>query len=252
MGISRFWLEAQEHKTKIDPISTVLIIGTMLLFSVQMFVFLPNYSEPKVAEIVIRNLIAFVFLLAGLGGMLFFGVHVPTPETRGGDIDLQISTAEWTLILLWTAIDLMFIVVINAVTFQYSSLWKLSFIDYPQSKMQWIMFATAIGWTEEVFFRGMMLPAVSRASGKVVAVLACTLAWLGFHFGVYGLSMEPLAIIFFSGLALSVSFIATMNRLTTVMLPHGINNFIAVGTQGATLEVPIGNMVLPLIMVMKR
>jgi len=251
MGISRYWLEAKENKTKIDPISTVLIIGTMLLFSVQMFVFLPDYSDPKIAEIVIRSVIAFLFLMGGLGGMLFFGVHVPTPETRGGDIDLQISTAEWTLILMWTAIDLMFIVVINALTFRYSSLWKLSFINYPQSKMQWIMFATAIGWTEEVFFRGMMLPAVSRASGKVIAVLACTLAWLGFHFGVYGLSIEPLTIIFLSGLALSISFVATQNRLTTVMLPHGINNFIAVGTQGATLEVPI-NVVLPVIMGMVK
>ncbi|MFW6109383.1 MAG: CPBP family intramembrane glutamic endopeptidase [archaeon] len=251
MGIARIYYEAEEQKTIIDPLAIVCIMGALLIFGVQMFSFLPNIEEIGVAQIIGRGLIGFVLLLSGMTTMLFFGVHVPKPETKGGNIDMNLSNFEWSLILSWMAIDLMAIVLINAVTFQYSHLWQMSFIDYPQAVFQWVMFSTAIGWTEEIVFRGMMIPALTRATGKIVAVLTSTLAWVGFHFGVYLLSSDALVIIFFSGIVLAISFIGTRNRLSTTMLPHGLNNFIAVGTQGATLRVPIG-LVIPLLKVLVK
>jgi len=236
MGLAKIWADSQSHRTKLDPISNICIIGAFLLFGIEMFVFLPNISsDPQILELVIRSAISFTFLLGGLVGMLFFGVHIPKPETRGGDIDMSISSAEWTMIVFWMAIDLMLIVVLNIITFQNSSLFQASFIKYPDTLIRWAIFSTAIGWTEEVVFRGMMIPAMSRSSGKVVAVLASTLAWVAFHGGVYGLNPEPLILIFFTGLGLAISFIATDYRLSTPMLPHGLNNFIAVGSRGAIL-----------------
>jgi len=236
MGLAKYWIESRNQRTKIDSISTICIIGAFLLFGIEMFVFLPNVSDdPLIMELVLRSVICFVLLISGLVGMLFFGVHIPKPETKGGDIDLVVSSAEWTLILFWMAVDLMFIVVMNIITFQNSALFQASFIHYPDSLVRWMIFSTAIGWTEEVIFRGMMIPAMARASGKVIAVLASTLAWVAFHGGVYGLAPAPLILIFFTGIGLAISFMATDYRLSTPMLPHGLNNFIAVGSRGAIL-----------------
>lgn len=246
MGLARIVLESRNKRTILDPISNICIIGAFLLFSVDMFLFLPNIDEPQALEIVTRSAISLIFLVGGLIGMIALGVHIPLPQTRGGDIDLNISTTEWTLIIIWTAINLMAIVLINAITFQSSTLFSQTFVEYPDTLLHWVVFSTAIGWTEEVVFRGFMLPAISRASGNVVGVLTTTLAWVAFHGGVYGLSPEPLVIIFFTGLVLSVSYLATNYRLTTTMLPHGINNFIAVGTRGAIVEVPALALVVPL------
>ncbi len=249
MGVAQFWAKMQEKRVQIDPISNICILGALLLFGIEMFVFLPNvHDDEQIMELVLRSAVAFTFLVGGIAGMMFSGVHIPRPQTRGGDIDLNLTVTEWTMILFWMAIDLMVIVVISNITYKGSSLFAESFLEYPDSLFRWVVFSTAIGWTEEVFFRGYMLTAVSRWSGDVVAVITSTVAWAAFHGGVYGLMAQPLIIIGVTGLILSISMIGTGYRLSTTMLPHGLNNFIAIATQGAI----VNRAILPLVMVMLR
>lgn len=240
--------QQSEYRTILDPISYICILGALFLFGVQGFVFLPNVGDPQILALVLRSSISFMFLLGGLVGMLFFGVHIPLPQVRGGDVDLDITPAEWTEILLWMGIDLFMIVLINFMTLQGSSLFAQSFINYPDSLLHFAIFSLAIGWTEEVFFRGFALPAVAKLYGDPMlsaftALVVTTFGWWVFHGGVYGLDPSAMIVILMAGLVLGLSFIATNLRLSVVMAPHGVNNVLSILTQGATVK---ANLALPL------
>jgi len=240
--------QRSEYRTILDPISYICILGALFLFAVQAFVFLPNVDDPEILALVLRSVVSFVFLLGGLVGMLFFGVHVPVPQVRGGDVDLDISASEWTEIILWMGVDLFMIVLINYMTLQSSSLFAQSFVNYPDSMLNFAIFSLAIGWTEEVFFRGFALPAIAKLYGDPMlslftALVTTTFGWWVFHGGVYGLDPQSMVVILMAGLVLGFSFIATNYRLSVTMAPHGINNVLSVLTRGATVK---ANLALPL------
>jgi len=231
MGIPLLKLLNNEKKVILDPISNICILGTFMLFAVDMFIFLPNVNDhPEAMELVLRSAISFAFLIGGLIGMLFMGVHIPVPQTKGGNVDLNLSQPEWAMISMLFMVNMMAIVTINILTKQYSTLFSSTFVDYPDSPFRWAIFSTAIGWTEEVVFRGFLQTSISRISGSVVGILASTVAWVAFHGGVYNLDPTVYTILFLIGLVLSITFHISNYRLSVTMLPHGLNNFIAVGS----------------------
>jgi len=234
MGIAYLkWFKENQSKVILDPISNICILGAFMLFVVDMFVFLPDASEPEIMKIVLRSAISFAFLLGGLIGMLFSGVHVPRPQTKGGDIDLSLSTTETALITILFMINMMAIVTINIITQQYSKLWTQSFVNYPDSLLRWMIYSTAIGWTEEVVIRGFFQVWMTKLSGGIIGVLASTGAWVLFHGGVYNLDPQIYLLLFLIGVILSTTFHIAKYRLSVTMLPHGLNNFVSVSRSGA-------------------
>jgi len=227
MGFARLKLYAEKKKVILDPVSLICILGAFMFFGLDMFLFLPDIENAEALKIVLRSSISFTFLVAGLIGMIFSGVHTPKSEKVGGNIDPRLSPAEMGLISMLFMINMMAIVAINILTRQHSDLGQKSFVNYPQSNFRWAIFSTAVGWTEEVVFRGFMQTTMSRVSGGVVGVLASSFAWVLFHGGVYNLDPTIYLTLFLIGLVLSITYEISQYRLSVTMLPHGLNNFLA-------------------------
>lgn len=229
-------LESEEHRVIIDPISLVCIFGTFMVLGIMFFAYVPDLgTNPIVLEIVIKSVGLMVLLSGGLVGMLFMGIYDPA---RKGDTDWILDAKEIDMIILWTGISLMMIFMINYVTFQNSTLFQQATAIDPKALMNlYITFTLAAGWTEEIFFRGFLLRAIQKFTlgDEITAIVVSTLAWWGFHWGVYGLDLNSMIVILFSGFFLSLSMIMTRGRLSVTMLPHGLNNLFSALTQGSIL-----------------
>jgi membrane protease YdiL (CAAX protease family) len=208
-----------------------------------MFIFLPHFEHPEIMRLLLTSSFSLILLVCGLVGMMFFRTHNPFDKKQ---VDRKLDAGETQMILVFTALDLVLISIINYVTFQASPLFQ-SFANFPDPRMQFLIFSILIGWTEEVFFRGFMLTWLARFSGIFFSVITSTFAWWLFHGGVYGLELEPLIIIMVCGFVLSVSFIASNFRLSVPMTPHGINNFLGFVTRGSVLGDASTSVVLTLI-----
>jgi len=227
----------------LDAISIFFIVSSFLFFSIQMFIFLPDISNPIALSMVMRCLICFSFLIGGI--VLMMTTRTLNPYSPRF-VDEHVSSDDMGLITVLTVIDLVMITLINFVTFQYTPL-KAMFEITPNPIFSQVTFSFFVGITEEVVFRGALLTYASNISWSFVGIIISTLAWWAFHGGVYGLQAAPMTIIIGSGFVISASYVMAGNRLSVPMLPHGINNIGSYLAQTMIKTSPIASVVLKVI-----
>ncbi len=95
----------------------------------------------------------------------------------------------------------------------------------------WLMaiYGTLIApFSEELFFRGLMFPALQRTAGVTVALLLTSLSFALLHASQLGWSFAALTILFIVGFVLTLVRMRTKSLASSVIVHSGYNGFIFV------------------------
>ncbi len=201
----------------------VMLAFALLAFGMMMVVFLPYRANDHVYDLMMRGIVSFSLLIAGIVMMLFTGIYDPQNINH---YDTFLDNLEITGVVLWIGIDLFTIMLINYITFTQTPLLT-SFEVFPTPFMSFMWFSAVVGLMEEVLFRGWLQIWATRFAGVGYAIIVTNLTWWLFHIYVYVLDPSAMIIILGSGFILSLSLIFNRNRLSVTMAPHGLNNLLA-------------------------
>jgi len=135
--------------------------------------------------------------------------------------DLTLSMKELSQTVTWTVACMGAVLAINFATPQFSEI-ELSGFN-PR------LFGVLIAVSEEMFFRGFLLPWLHRLTkSSLLAVLLCASAFAAFHLNVYQADVSALLVVLGGGVVLSYATLQT-KRLTPATLGHVGINFLASG-----------------------
>jgi membrane protease YdiL (CAAX protease family) len=163
-------------------------------------------------ELLTKGVFITVIALAGLVLSRVFKVE---------GYDEDISASEGKQILMYVALSLAAIFAVNILVPQVTRTYlSVSPITAAQS------LAVMIAVAEEQFFRGFFLNLFISKVGEVAGAILSSAVFMLYHFAVYGTNPTNLIIVFGGGLALAYAAIKT-RRVSTPMIAHVVNNFLA-------------------------